>query len=129
VRRQRSVAALSRSVSHPLLRFCFCFEYFDRFNLHGALSSRLRNSKTFRWVLYCSSWAQPDGVRAVSLSPFTCCGETQHLQQHNYLPLQCLQDAVCAGPARVAQCFSADFVLVYPPSANRVATSTASIAG
>jgi len=51
------------------------------------------------------------------------------MQQHNYLPLQRTQVAMLAEPARVAQNFSADFVLMSSPSTSRVATSHASLTG
>ena len=60
---------------------------FARFNLHWALSNRLSyreeiREKTFSEFFTTPLRAQPDWVRAVSLSPFMCGRKTQQWHKH-----------------------------------------------
>ena len=77
------------------------WDTFGRFNPHWAytgLSVEMNLSQMnvlpFGEFVTTALEHNPQGVRAVSLSPFTCCLETQRLRQHKCLPSQGLQVAV-----------------------------------
>ena len=99
--RQHQSTSINFNQSQWLWMHDCSWDTFGRFNPHWAytgLSVEMNLSQMnvlpFGEFVTTALEHNPQGVRAVSLSPFTCCLETQRLRQHKCLPSQGLQVAV-----------------------------------